>query len=274
LSTNPESAEEYAMFTTHLVFREATSSEELVPLLKLRSEAMRGSPTGHAYGKDTDPLEMDEFDLYSRHFGLWHVTEEGDIPAGYIRMVTTRRSPIAAIIAAISVISGSGIEKMAEGPRIAFPMLGYMPQTAQLRRRIDECQNRREYIMEASRHSLAPHLRNTRMIREFVTAVTASFLAHGVERAFLTCLPSHVVFYEKFGFGRVRGIEDALVEKFGMTMACLEGSPRTIPLGVIDMILKHKREFVATGEIRIEGYSSVPVPETAATRPPQILVAA
>jgi len=70
-------------------FREARNVEELYALLKLRYEEYRNSRLAGFCPENEYGLDIDEFDLRSRHFGLFQQSADGEKAIGYMRVVQT-----------------------------------------------------------------------------------------------------------------------------------------------------------------------------------------
>ena len=82
--------------TPYFSYREATSMTELEPLLRLRYQVFKEEKTTKALFPDNElGIEIDYFDLKSRHFGIYLVKNGQPIPVGYQRIIHETETPIA-----------------------------------------------------------------------------------------------------------------------------------------------------------------------------------
>ncbi|MBK9488548.1 MAG: GNAT family N-acetyltransferase [Haliscomenobacter sp.] len=83
----------------HFTFREITDRNELKKAFRLRYEVYEQSRMQFLLTPNEAKMDLDVFDLHSRHFGFFHNHEI----AGYIRIVVDRKSYFNSIVASIGL---------------------------------------------------------------------------------------------------------------------------------------------------------------------------
>lgn len=82
--------------TPYFCYREATNMTELEPLLRLRYQVFKEEESTKALFPDNElGMEIDYFDLKSRHFGIYLVMNGQSIPVGYQRIIHETETSIA-----------------------------------------------------------------------------------------------------------------------------------------------------------------------------------
>ena len=82
--------------TAYYSFREVTRMTELEPLLRLRYKVFKEeSTTDDLFPENDLELDLDFYDLRSRHFGVYHIENDRETPVGYQRLILEEETRIA-----------------------------------------------------------------------------------------------------------------------------------------------------------------------------------
>lgn len=82
--------------TNYYSFREVTGMKELEPLLRLRYKVFKKeATTDDLFPENELELDLDFYDLRSRHFGVYHVENGWGMPVGYQRLILEDETAIA-----------------------------------------------------------------------------------------------------------------------------------------------------------------------------------
>lgn len=174
-------------------------------------------------------IDMDCYDLSSRHFGLYEHTGSISRPVGYIRLVTETEGTFRNELFELSKTIPSIYEKVNRIPTEPFPLMAYFPDAALIKKHHMAVKSQGETLVEASRLSLDPSVRGRHISTYFVASVFASSLAHDYGRSVMTCHVDHESFYRQFGFSRLEGTQDRSMSHLDYHAVCLSCSIVGIP---------------------------------------------
>lgn len=214
------------------LFREAQSLDELTLLLGLRYKVFSESQRlENAWSENDYKIDLDSWDLYSRHFGLFVGSPAKLIPVGYVRMVTDAEGPMKDQILSLKLKFPGLFEKIETPPPEPFPLLTYCPQADIVKSLYKEIKGRGERLVEASRLALAQSLttlKSFRIAKRLVESIFAAAIFSNIENAMLSCSVHSKTFYQRFGFYPIPKIAD--FPMYGIPSCCLWARTKEVPL--------------------------------------------
>jgi hypothetical protein len=201
------------MQTAHYVFRELTSPTDLRTSFALRYAVYSKTP-GLCTLTSLDPrsrLDVDAFDRFSRHFGMFEESTNNKRLLGCARVAGLEPGPYVEAAREALAEAPCALRKLEHEPACLLPATSYSAVRGHLLTLIDRCRGLGESVVEAGRFVFLPEVRTLGrryslwLARDFVAAVTAQFfLLDRVSNALINCSGHHRHFYSPFGF-RVAG---------------------------------------------------------------------
>jgi len=235
---------------SYFVFREAANAEELLALLRLRYRVYRDSRLTKFCAENKEGIDLDAYDLRSKHFGLFLHSDGLDAcPVGYERVVEDRFKGVEDNLATILRWYPSIATEFRSNNQSIFPLLDYFPCAGSVSAIYRRCRIQGKKLVEPGRFALEQRVRSIAIARQFVTMIFAGLRADGVGYAILTCSPTHERFYSQFGFRRLSGAGAKRIVCKGVSWVCLLGSADGLPDGVKDRVLAMVNVYRRTGQI-------------------------
>lgn len=189
-------------------FRETDGNEtELKALLRLRYEIYAKSSLATFCPVNDYQIDLDEYDAYARHFGLFKYNCSGEESViGYMRVIEqcmTRTSDT--IYALARSLDRDLYKRINISPKCPFPVMKYYPYA---HKRITELliQNPATKYCESSRFSIAKEERSFKLAR-FCTdcAISIYFEVKNFNVSIICCANSHEPFYRRYGYQQLLG---------------------------------------------------------------------
>ncbi len=192
------------------VFRELRNAAELEVAARLRARGTIGLQQKQIVRPPIDGIELDAWDLGSRHFGLWR----GVDLVGYIRIVTGAESAIGAAV--LQVAQGNGLlDRVLETVTHRLPSYAYFSEL-----RAHQYLEDQPDLYEASRLVVDPELAGRCHGSQLIQATSAVFLTLEKRRGIANVDARHTRAYRRLGFETVPQIRKTLPD----------GSVRTLVL--------------------------------------------
>lgn len=234
----------------YFVFREPANINELKALLLLRYSVYRASRLHKFCPENEAGIDLDCYDLYSRHFGLYEHSGATSRPVGYVRMVTDKEGTFHDELFRLAGQSPSLFEKINRVPPNPFPVMNYAPDSEQIGEYYNDAKARGEMFVEVSRLSLDGRIRGLKVVTNFVSSIFAAYQAMDVDHAIISCHSEHSVFYQHFGAKGFAGSQPFYCEQYdGAATSLLLLSPKTLPDTMKERVLQMAEAFRITGRI-------------------------
>jgi hypothetical protein len=204
--------------------------------LELRARVYRTSVIAHLLPEGDLPLDVDEYDAASRHFGLFREGFSGSEMVGTLRVTGTADTESAPRLERVVGRVPSLRSRLGAPRRYPLPMMKYLVDRAAVEILVDEAQRKGERIVEPGRLTIVSEFRSWGISgRHLASRVTESavalFFLLDVQHAVLTCVPPHDRFYRRLGFVDTPGTRTRLHESLGHEVCCLHGRPTWVPDG-------------------------------------------
>lgn len=236
------------MQNKYYIFREPKNFDELKALLLLRYKVFRESRLEKFVVENEACINLDCYDLYSRHFGLYAHDGDSSRPVGYVRMVTDEEGTFRDELFELAKSIPSLYEKVNRIPEEPFPIMNYCPYRNDIREYYVNLKLRGEKLVEAGRLSLVNSVRGLKIATNFIASIFASFLVHDVDKTILACRPNHQNIYNLFG---------AVVFNSTIEFQCDEAdssallllSAKNLPESMKEKVYKMAVAYRATGSI-------------------------
>lgn len=236
------------MSQSYFVYREAANANELEILLRLRYHAFRDSQLKGFVAENETGLDLDCYDLRSRHFGLFHHAENHTVAVGYHRVVSDEYGPHWQNIMTLASQSSQQYERVCQTPVKPLPLMTYHPQAKILEDYYNQLKSEGRKICEGSRLTLSEPFRSIELVRHIIgSAVTIFFDICRYDLGLVALSPSHRRFYTPFGFTDVDQIN--VFKIFGVSLTCLKITANAIPKTLKNSIHQMGEAFEETGMI-------------------------
>lgn len=232
----------------YYVFREAQNVMELKSLLQLRYRGYHQSRCTALIDRNDTGLDLDYYDLQSRHMGFFHLQGRESIPLGYMRLIEDDLTKTAPLIWQLAANHNDLVQKLENKPKGSLPFLSISPDNTPLERFYEEAKDKGHSMVEGSRFVFDTSVRS-RGFPKFVleSAVAVTLFSQGFEYAMLGCLPRHGTFYKRFGFHAMEGYEDF---PYGTFRSCiLKNTKASVPSIIKGKIQKMADAYSTTGII-------------------------
>jgi Acetyltransferase (GNAT) domain len=194
------------MKNTFYTYREAQNITELEALLKLRYKVYRKSKYINFCPKNKHQINLDQYDLYSRHFGLFENKSGIEKPVGYMRVVQEERSPTAN---QVLEIAKKASPKLADSLQIPvtkpFPLMTYFRGSEKVNSVLARLASNGLKMCEASRFVFAKEIRSLQLAKFVTESSVAIYRALGFYCSIITCSIPHSRFYNQYGFSQLKG---------------------------------------------------------------------
>jgi len=249
----------------NFVFREVQDANELLALLKLRYRVYRNSRLAGFVPENRWGIDIDEYDIRSRHFGLYWMHNGTEEPAGYLRVVEDRIIPGSHPIEAIAQRHPEFGEKTYATPAYPFPLMHYYPDAKALAADHKMWAQMGERMCEASRFVVDESFGSPRIASFIVESALATYLFYRqFGHAIWCCTSTHSSVYQRFYDMQIHGGPkqiDYLIN--GLAYHCLIGTLATIPDRLREKLKEMASAYQATGRIeRLIPTSNLPALQT------------
>lgn len=185
-----------------LAFRPARNVKELESLFRLRYQGYLESQCASLVADNQHGFELDVYDYYAHHIGLFQEGSFGAHPIGYLRLIQEHESPFSHQIDTLAQQYGIETAFPNEGP--GLPLLSNCPEKETIGAHMDRLRPERNGIVEASRFVFSPEARSGGFTKFFVEAAIARMLYfHGYSGIMLACHPRHAALYKRYGFKEI-----------------------------------------------------------------------
>ena len=185
-----------------LAFRPARNAQELESLFRLRYTGYLESQCASLVTDNEHGFELDVYDRYAHHIGLFQEGNFGSHAIGYLRLVQEHEGPFTNLINKIIEKHGLAPLGPKEGP--GLPLLSNCPEKESISSHMDLLRPHKNGIVEASRFVFAPEARSGGYTKFFVEAAIARMLYyHRYSGIMLACHPRHAVLYMRYGFKQI-----------------------------------------------------------------------
>lgn len=187
------------------IVREIKDVHEFEELFHLRYRVYRDSRLASFCPTTESEVDINAYDLTSRHLGLF-VRERGiERLVGCCRGVTGELSPYRKAIEDVATEFGINCKSL-PGPVHRYSCLEHLPDCDRLSRYYAELQRHGHRILEASRLCIDEDARSLAVSRFFLECVFSYFVLHlGYDTGICYVAASQQRFYESYGFTLIPG---------------------------------------------------------------------
>lgn len=189
---------------TIYTFREITVAQELERWLRLRYEIFTNSLNRPFVHENRHRIDLDQFDLSARHFGLW----QGNQKIAYLRVVHPKSNLVCR--AAVCLKEGYPVAEIMQTaqPTAPFPFLSYPDVPKSYWHYYKTAIGRGEQFLEGSRLIVQPEHRGLKLTQWLLTCVLSLYLTDRSSdcHTVVCCQATHRAFYEAYGFEPIGGI--------------------------------------------------------------------
>ncbi|HHB51596.1 MAG TPA: hypothetical protein ENK75_00910 [Saprospiraceae bacterium] len=180
----------------YYVLREDKDLAELELFLKHRYLAFKESKYGKMVNDNNYNLDIDGYDLQSRHFGLFEYSGRSSRVVGYVRLVQDKVGPQLKDVWQLSVRYPDLIDNIDFDVNYPFPSMKYLEDNSSF----VEAYEKYGKIVEASRLSMHPSVRTLSLASFVIQAITAiTYTNFDINAGLVSCKLSHLGFYRKLG---------------------------------------------------------------------------
>jgi len=220
----------------------------------LRYRCFSQSDAAFIIDKQATEIDINYFDLFSHHFGLFRHSDLEEIPVGFLRIVMLSETPSASWIRNIArrYCLLQEIEKKSDA---RLPCFALYPQK-QIMMEFFNHLNHEETIGEASRFFVCEEERFLLPIKQIITGEFSIGLLY-LQHAFLGCFSTHAEAYNMFGFARFQGSAPFEIKTPGKTRIgeILYLNRSMIPPKFLALSDKIQRQYLDAGELCYFGKS-------------------
>lgn len=237
-----------------LTFREITETEELEKAFRFRYVEYSKTKNRNYLKENSDKIDLDVFDLHSRHFGLFAM--KNDL-VGYLRVVHDKNefynSKVFEVGKILEIFSDSlhSKECLKRIKMSDFPFLSYPNLPKDIYSHYCSLKEQNESFAEASRLILREDYRGLRTSCFLIECAMALFvlICNEQKHAVLHCCKDHRSFYEHYGFQPFDG--GTGYNEFGMVkhVMYLKLSSWSAPVQIRDKFQEMANEYSKTGKI-------------------------
>ncbi len=242
----------------HFIFSEISSTNDLLAAFRLRYNVYRNSRLRDFCRPNSDNLDVDPWDFYARHFGLFDLRGH---QVGNVRIVTTTKQATASrIIEALGENHAPIYQARFFDRPAVLPMIAYSSEGPQCRAVVDRFIAKGHTVVESTRFALNDVGRKARLTMHLsATVIAIGFFGEwAVDVAFTTCSTPHKRFYGGFGFDNLPGTTDCVWEIPGCRSSAVMGKPSTTPDHLRPRLRAIADEFDSTGQVAIQSPCATP----------------
>lgn len=248
-----------------LVFRDLRTLDEVRAAAALRYRvyaATEGAAKCSSLNTQVH-LDLDGFDLASRHFGLFEDAASGPELVGTMRVATGAPSPQAPLVRALAATVPALVKALARAPEPEMlPLLSYLGQSGLVASRLGALRTRGERIAEPGRFTLQPQLRRAALrygvrLSEFMLLASqaAGWFDMQLDRVFITCDERLAPLYRSFGFGDMPGTRTEANAELGISITILEATRQSLPAPLHPIVRAFADALAREGEIPLDAFA-------------------
>lgn len=225
------------------IFREINEREDLLQMLKLRYSVYNNTRHLQEFCPENNyGIDVDEYDIRARHFGLYVRENNREKVIGYMRVIENGLTPIADKIKAIALTNAPDLfQKINIIPNTPFPMIEHLVKgNIDIYRIIG---NKTDTLREASRFIFLPEYRSKGLAKFMLDCVVGvNFYYFKIEKALLGCSLNHSRFYKSYGFKSIIN-GDNLMDLKGITNTIMFLTKNQIPYPIQGYLKNNAQQF-------------------------------
>lgn len=235
------------MSTFH-VFRQAANAQELAELLRLRYQVYRDCHLSRFVKASEQGIDIDAWDLHSRHFGLFRIDGESETVVGYMRVVEEGRTPAAVMVEEVASGYSQVLSRITRPLIEPFPLIKYFPDRKRVADYYRCLRKAGERLVEPGRLSLLGAARNRRLGKHMIeSAIAVYFFTYGIENAMWGCIWDHSPMYRRYGCKPLSGTEVSDFAGIGEDSCVVHGAATGVPLRVRRRLTDMATAYRTTG---------------------------
>ncbi len=243
-------------------FRAVRSHDEQVEVLRLRYRIYRGCHLHEVIPENAAQIDIDSWDLHSRHYGLFRNDGQGQTLIGTSRVVEDTTQVISPLMLGVLGEYPEFRQSALRDARYPLPSFLWAPEPAHLWKLLNEWRAANENCVEASRIAIDKSCRGLVYICHiFESIVAIHFFGLGATRALGIAKLTFKAFYGRYGFTPIAGLERFPYLHCGKSGTCLAGSPSTVPADVRSHLARLAANYLSLGEIPLVTSPSLPKSE-------------
>lgn len=183
------------------IFREAQNTEDLSALFKMRYKVYSNSRVAKFSIQNPSQMDLDSYDIYAKHFGLFTSSNGIEKPVGYLRVIQDTTTSVKDKVLKIASVSKMLTHRVTQPPQSPLPMMSYFPKNKLIGKFYKIKKDQGSRLVEASRLVFDQSKKPIWVTRGFVKAcIAVNLLTHNNQFAFVGCALDHTRFYQEFGF--------------------------------------------------------------------------
>jgi predicted GNAT family N-acyltransferase len=233
-------------------FREITETNELERAFRFRYEEYSRSRLCRFLKQNQSKLDIDIYDLHSRHFGLFNGYNE---MIGCLRVVMDKRKFYNNYVFEVGQKfnffskTENSLEGMRNSETADYPFLSYPNVPPSLLSHYNSLKARNVELAEASRLIIKENFRGFRTSAFLIDCAMMLFIILCSEHrhAVIDCCKDHRLFYERYGFRPFGDVTEYNLYDMNLDFICLALSetPKNLPVRIEEM----KSQYQETGKI-------------------------
>jgi hypothetical protein len=238
----------------HLLWRELASESDIVRHMQLRFEVYARSAAGiqNLLPRNTNGLDVDEYDPVSRHYGLFAADITGIEMIGTHRHVPAPAGEPSAVVR--DLCARRGLLGLVDRPREhVLPMLKYISNRVPILALVDAALARGERVFEPTRATVAEgpwhRIWGTKLLLHIAESAAAqAYYLRGDALTVMSCTRAHAVAYKRMlGWRDVPGIAPEDV-RLRADAAVISSRPEDVPAPVRERCEALAARITRTGE--------------------------
>lgn len=238
----------------HYEFRKVTSIYDLHRLFQLRYQVYREENLGGFIKESPFKIDLDRWDCYSDHYGLYYVDGDQEKIVGNLRVVRT-------IITATGKLIGRAYRKYYEYHQVSERLTTVLPFSGYCQ--IDEEQlgpyfaiKKGRDVCEASRLFISSKHRHREVVKNFIeAAITVAFYSQGLKSAFFSCTSLHSRMYRHYGGQILPGSEQIIQSNASQLSVVVVLEKSNIPSDIAKRLECRSQEYNLTAKILLNAIS-------------------
>ncbi len=244
------------------VFRAVRDLAEQLEVLRLRYRVYRGCHLHEIISENAAQLDIDSWDLYSHHYGLFRCNGQEQTLIGTARVVEDTARVISPLMSEVLDAYPEFRQSAERDARYPLPSFLWAPEPAHLWKLLAAWRAAGEKCVEGSRFAIDGSCRGLAFIRHiFESIVAIHFFGLGASRALGGCKLSFKGFYGRYGLTPIAGLERFSYLHTGKYALMLAGSPSTVPAEVRSHLEEMAEMYLKSGGIPLVVNQSVPKSE-------------
>ena len=228
------------------VYREIFTADELKQMFMLRYELFRESRTKVLVNENSHNIDIDCYDLRSRHFGLFYFKNNVEHPIGYNRIVHDGYGPAWYTILQLAENFPEIYSQVHADPLAQLPVMALYPEPAILFDLYRKYKAEGKCLVEGSRLSIVKSYAKIKLVEFIASCGTAiTFYVNEIDMALLNVFWIHQRIYRPFGFHQLD--KSSIYETHGLKSVCLAITEGSIPENQKSRIISMAKAFQQSG---------------------------